>query len=105
VTWRSLLALGVSGGMVPCPSALVLLLGAISLGHLEFGIVLVVFFSLGLAGVLTAIGLAMVYMRSIFDRYTFETRVPGVLPIASSAAIAIAGLLIVAGAIGQTGIS
>jgi nickel/cobalt transporter (NicO) family protein len=103
VTWRSLLALGISGGMVPCPSALVLLLGAISLGRVEFGIVLVLLFSVGLAAVLTAIGLAMVYMRAFFNRYAFETRVPGLLPVLSSVAIAIAGVIIVAGAIHQTG--
>ena len=45
VTWRSLLALGVSGGLIPCPSALVLLLGAISLDRTELGMVLVVAFS------------------------------------------------------------
>jgi nickel/cobalt transporter (NicO) family protein len=104
VTWRSLLALGVSGGMVPCPSALVLLLGAIALGRLEFGIVLVVLFSIGLAAVLTLIGLLMVYLRSIFERYSFETRAPGVLPVLSSLAIAFAGVIIVLGAVGQTGL-
>jgi nickel/cobalt transporter (NicO) family protein len=104
VTWRSLLALGVSGGMVPCPSALVLLLGAIALGRLELGIVLVLLFSLGLAAVLTGIGLMMVYLRSVFERFSFETRAPGVLPVVSSLAIAFAGVVIVIGSIGQTGI-
>jgi nickel/cobalt transporter (NicO) family protein len=104
VTWRNLLALGVSGGMVPCPSALVLLLGAIALGRLEFGLLLVVLFSLGLALVLTVIGLLMVYLRSVFERFSFETRAPGLLPVVSSLAIAFAGVIIVAGAIGQTGL-
>jgi nickel/cobalt transporter (NicO) family protein len=104
VTWRSLLALGVSGGMVPCPSALVLLLGAISLGRLEFGLILVVLFSIGLAAVLTGIGLMMVYMRSIFNRFAFEARAPGVLPILSSIAITVAGVIIVMGAASQAGI-
>lgn len=104
VTWRSLLALGVSGGMVPCPSALVLLLGAIALGRLEFGIVLVVLFSLGLALVLTVIGLLMVYLRSVFERYSFETRAPGLFPVVSSLAIAFAGVIIVIGAAGETGL-
>ena len=104
MTWRSLLALGVSGGMVPCPSALVLLLGAIALGRLEFGLLLVLLFSLGLALVLTMIGLLIVYVRSLFERFSFETRAPGLLPVVSSLAIALAGVLIVVGAIGQTGI-
>ncbi|MEJ7653734.1 MAG: sulfite exporter TauE/SafE family protein [Chloroflexia bacterium] len=66
---KSLVALGVSGGLVPCPSALVLLLSAISLGRLGFGLVLVIAFSLGLAGVLTGIGLVLVYARRWFERY------------------------------------
>ena len=104
VTWRSLLALGVSGGMVPCPSALVLLLGAIALGRLEFGLILVLVFSIGLAAVLTAIGLLMVYLRSVFERFSFETRAPGLLPVLSSLAIAFAGVIIVVGAMAETGL-
>jgi len=56
-----LVALAVSGGMVPCPSALVLLLTAISLQRTGFGMVLLVAFSAGLAVVLMAIGLGVVY--------------------------------------------
>jgi nickel/cobalt transporter (NicO) family protein len=104
VTWRSLLALGISGGMVPCPSALVLLLAAIALGRLEFGLILVLLFSIGLAMVLTAIGLLMVYLRSVFERYSFETRAPGLLPVVSSGAIAVAGVIIVIGAMAETGL-
>ena len=59
--WRGLLALGVSGGLVPCPTALVVMLGAIALDRTVYGLVLVTAFSVGLAGVLTAIGLLMVY--------------------------------------------
>ncbi len=101
---RSLIAIGVSGGLVPCPAALVLLLGAISLGRLGFGMVLVVLFSVGLAVVLTGIGLLMVYARRVFERYTFEARIPRFLPIVSAAAISCVGLAILLGAIGQTGL-
>jgi nickel/cobalt exporter len=101
---RSLVALGVSGGLVPCPAALVLLLSAISLGRLGFGMVLVVVFSMGLAVVLTAIGLLMVFARRVFERYSFETRIPRFLPVASAAAISLVGLVIVLGAISQTGL-
>lgn len=104
VSVRSLLALGVSGGLVPCPAALVLLLSAISLGRLEFGMVLVVVFSMGLAVVLTGIGLLMVYARRLFERFSFEARVPRFLPVASALAISLAGLLIVLGALGRAGI-
>jgi hypothetical protein len=60
VTWRSLLALGVSGGLLPCPSAVVVMLGAIALDRVGFGLLLVLALSLGLAGTLTAIGLLFV---------------------------------------------
>ena len=104
VTWRSLLALGVSGGLIPCPSALVLLLGAISLDRLELGMVLVFAFSFGLAAVLTAIGLLLVYARSVFERTSFTLRVPRLLPVASAFAVSIAGLAIVYGSLQQTGV-
>ncbi len=57
VSWRALLALGVSGGLVPCPSALALMLAAIALGRPGWGLVLCAVFGLGLAGVLTGVGL------------------------------------------------
>lgn len=60
VTWRSLLALGVLGGLLPCPSALIVLLAAISLGQVVWGMLLIVAFSMGLAFVLTAVGSALV---------------------------------------------
>lgn len=104
VTWRSLLALGVSGGLIPCPSALVLLLAAISLGRLEFGMVLVVAFSLGLAGVLTGIGLLLVYARRVFERFSLEPRVPNFLPVASALVITVAGMAILLESLRQTGV-
>jgi nickel/cobalt transporter (NicO) family protein len=104
VTWRNLLALGVSGGLVPCPAALVLLLSAISLGRLGLGMVLVVSFSAGLAIVLTGIGILMIYARRLFERFSFEARTPRLLPLASALAISIAGLVIVFGSLQQTGI-
>ena len=57
VGWRNLLALGVSGGLVPCPSALALMLAAIALGRPGWGLILCAAFGLGLAGVLTGVGL------------------------------------------------
>jgi ABC-type nickel/cobalt efflux system permease component RcnA len=95
------LALGISGGLVPCPSALVLLLGAISLGRAGYGIVLVLAFSLGLAGTLTAIGLLSVYARRYFQRFSFSPRLPRLLPVASALAVTVAGAAIVLGGLTQ----
>jgi nickel/cobalt exporter len=63
VTMQSLLALGASGGLVPCPSALILLLGAIRIDRIGLGLVLLVAFSLGLAVVLSGIGLTVLYAK------------------------------------------
>lgn len=101
---RGLLALGVSGGLVPCPAALVLLLSAISLGRIGLGMVLVTAFSAGLAIVMSGIGVLMIYARRLFEHFSFEARVPRLLPVASAGAISLAGLVIVLSSIGQTGI-
>jgi ABC-type nickel/cobalt efflux system permease component RcnA len=64
----TLVALGVSGGIVPCPGALVVLLSAIALHRVGFGLALITAFSMGLAAVLTGIGLLMVSARGLLDR-------------------------------------
>lgn len=61
VSMRGLLALGVSGGLLPCPAALVVLLAAISFHNVALGLLLVAAFSAGLATVLTTLGLAVLY--------------------------------------------
>jgi nickel/cobalt transporter (NicO) family protein len=105
IGWRSLLALGVSGGLLPCPSALVVMLGAIALGRIAFGLALIVAFSAGLAAVLTGIGLALVYARGIFARLPLEGRFARYVPVASAAVISAVGLAIVATALSQIGVS
>lgn len=104
VTWRSLLALGISGGLLPCPSALVVLLGAIALDRIGFGLVLVLAFSFGLAGTLTAIGLLLVYAGRLLERVTIRGRVMRLLPAASALFIAVAGMGITAQAFLQLGL-
>lgn len=91
VTWRSLLALGISGGLLPCPSALVVMLGAIALQRVAFGLVLIIAFSLGLAGVLTAFGLALVYAGQLFARMPESTRYLKAMPVASALVITVIG--------------
>jgi ABC-type nickel/cobalt efflux system permease component RcnA len=104
VTWRSLLALGISGGLLPCPSALVVLLSAIALNRVVFGLVLVFAFSLGLAGVLTAIGILFVYAGRLFKRSPVQSRFIRLLPAASALFITLAGLGIAARALIETGL-
>lgn len=68
ITWRSLFALGLAGGLIPSVNALLILLGTMAGGRPAFGIVLVVAFGLGMALVMTGVGLAMVFARSRLDR-------------------------------------
>jgi nickel/cobalt exporter len=95
ITWRSLLALGVSGGLVPCPSALVVLLSAIALHRIGFGLALIVAFSAGLAVVLTAIGIAMVCARDFLsNRFALPPWLLGLVPRVGAALITVIGLAI-----------
>jgi len=104
ITWRSLLALGISGGLLPCPSALVVLLGAIALGRVGFGLLLIVAFSLGLASVLTAIGVLLVCASRLFERIPARGPLLRALPVASALLIAAAGVGITFQALMQTGL-
>lgn len=101
VTLRRLVAVGVSGGLAPCPSALVVMLGAIAAGRPGFGLALTAAFSAGLAAVLSAVGLALVWARGLFDRLPLDGRLARALPIASAAVVSLAGLALVAGAIAE----
>jgi nickel/cobalt exporter len=103
LSWRSLVAVGVSGGLLPCPSALVVLLAAISLHRVAFGILLVVAFSAGLALTITGIGVAAVLARGAFRRLSFNGRVLSLLPTASALVILAAGLLMTLHALPQVG--
>jgi nickel/cobalt transporter (NicO) family protein len=91
-TARSLLAVGVSGGLLPCPSALVVLLAAISLHRIAFGLLLIVAFSAGLALTITGIGLVAVLARSTFRRLSLDGPLVRLLPAASALVILAAGL-------------
>jgi ABC-type nickel/cobalt efflux system permease component RcnA len=92
VSFRSLLALGISGGALPCPSALVVMLGAISLHRVAFGLLLILCFSLGLATVLTAVGLAFVYTGRLFARPLARWPFLRFLPAASALVVTAIGI-------------
>lgn len=104
VSLRDLLALGVTGGIVPCPAALVVLLSAISLGRVGFGFLLIVAFSVGLAAVLITIGIAMVSAQRLMSYFHGEgllsTRW---LPLTSAAVITMFGVVMTVQALGAAG--
>jgi ABC-type nickel/cobalt efflux system permease component RcnA len=89
--WRSLTAVGISGGLLPCPSALVVLLAAISLHRIALGLGLIVAFSAGLALSITGIGLVAILAKRTFRRFELQGRVIGLLPAISAVVIVIAG--------------
>lgn len=97
VTWHNLLALGISGGLLPCPSALVVLLSAIALHRVGYGLLLVVAFSLGLAATLIGIGLAFVYAGSFVKRSrlgAIDNPLVRLLPVVSAFVIMCIGAFI-----------
>jgi len=102
VDWRSLVPLGLAGGLVPSPSAIVVLLGAIALGRAWFGVALVVAYGLGMAVTLTGAGILLVRARGAIER-RLESARPGsgrlaslaaVLPVVTATCIIAAGLFL-----------
>jgi nickel/cobalt exporter len=83
VTWRGLLAMGFVGGLLPSPSAVVVLLGAIALGRTWFGVLLVIVYGLGMAATLTGAGLLLLRARRALDRRATVLRPSGLLRTAS----------------------
>ena len=105
VRLRELLALGVTGGLVPCPAALVVLLSAVAFRRVGFGMLLIVAFSVGLAAVLIAIGIFMVYAARFMTRFQMQSRfITRWLPLTSSAVIVTLGLAITVQALMSAGI-
>jgi nickel/cobalt transporter (NicO) family protein len=95
VSWSGLAALGASGGLVPCESALVLLLSAIALRRVGLGLVLLVSFSLGLAIVLMGIGVLVIYAKNLLPESKRTSGNPFFrwMPVASAAIVLVLGLL------------
>lgn len=97
-SWRSVVAIGISGGLLPCPAALVVLLSAIGLGRVGFGLLLIVAFSAGLALVLSLIGIMVLYGERWARRFPPLMRIVGDGGVPSQfakALPALSGLLVV----------
>jgi nickel/cobalt transporter (NicO) family protein len=99
VTRRGLIAMGAAAGLIPCPSALVVLLGAIAQHEVALGLLLIVAFSVGLAATLTALGLLVVHARRILPRDRLTGRLATALPAASALAIVVVGCVLTARAV------
>ena len=98
ITWKSLTALGIVGGLVPSASAIVIFLAAISLNRIEFGLLLILAFSAGMAGVLAGVGLVLVYAGRVVERFRFKNRLIGsftrLLPLATALVVLVSGLVV-----------
>jgi len=99
MSMKGLLALGITGGIIPCPTALVVLLAAIAYHRVALGLVWILAFSLGLAAVLTGLGLLAVYGRGLMSRrgvgrFRFTGTLLSRLPMASALVVAVLGFLI-----------
>jgi nickel/cobalt exporter len=101
VTRRGLIGMGVAGGLVPSPSALIVLLSAIALGRTAFGVLLVIGYGLGMAATLTAAGLFLVRVRDRYRRRHAEgrgraqalaRRWTAIIPYSTAALVMVVGL-------------
>jgi ABC-type nickel/cobalt efflux system permease component RcnA len=99
ITWKGIVAMGASAGLLPCPSALVVLLGAIAQHQIALGLLMIVVFSLGLACTLTALGIAVVSAGKLTARLNVSSRVTLALPALSALVILVAGIVLTAKAV------
>jgi nickel/cobalt transporter (NicO) family protein len=99
ITARGLVAMGASAGLIPCPSALVVLLGAVAQHQIALGLVLIVAFSAGLAATLVALGLVVVTASGLTKRIGSAGRVTTIVSAVSAVAIVAVGLALTAQAV------
>ena len=102
LTWRGLFILGLAGGLIPSTSALIILLGSIAAGRPAFGLVLVVAFGLGMAAVMTGVGVAMIVARSRLDRMPSRSslgRLAAIAPLLASVAVLVLGIYLTSQAV------
>jgi len=93
VSMAQLFTLGITGGIIPCPAALIVLLSAFALHRIGLGFFLIVAFSIGLASVLIGFGMAMVYARRFMTRLQVDGPLTRRwLPVVSSTFITVLGL-------------
>jgi ABC-type nickel/cobalt efflux system permease component RcnA len=101
ITWKGIVGMGAAAGLIPCPSALVVLLGAIAQHQVALGLLLIVAFSAGLAMTLTALGLIVVYGRRALTRVSVPAGAVAALPAVSAVVIVGVGFVLTAQALPQ----
>jgi nickel/cobalt transporter (NicO) family protein len=99
MSWKDLSTLGIAGGMIPTPTAVVVLLGATAIGRAWFGVLLVVSYGVGMAITLVAAGLLLSWARNRFEmkaRGERMLRFAAAIPIATAVVVTVSGLWLVA---------
>ena len=96
LSWKVLAGMGVAGGLVPSPSALLVLLSANALGRPLFGVLLVAAYGVGMAVTLTAAGLLLLRARAVLDRRGWTggraASLVRLLPLGTAAVVVLVGL-------------
>ncbi len=93
--------MGASAGLIPCPSALVVLLGAVAQHRIGLGLVLIVAFSAGLAATLSGLGIVVVHAGKLLARLPVPGKIAAAIPALSAALIVVVGLALTAQAVPQ----
>ena len=105
ISWKSLTALGLVGGLVPSASAIIIFLAAMSLNRIEFGLLLIMAFSAGMAAVLAGVGLLLVYARRALERFRFQNGLirssQRLIPMATTLVVLISGTVVATRALWQ----
>jgi ABC-type nickel/cobalt efflux system permease component RcnA len=96
-TRGGLLAIGLAGGLVPSPSALLVFLAALGLGHPWFGVGLVLAFGVGMAGTLAAAGMLVLRLRHRAERLVAARPRSRLAPLVRGAPVLTAGAVLVLG--------
>jgi ABC-type nickel/cobalt efflux system permease component RcnA len=99
MSWKNIIALGIAGGMIPTPTAVVVLLGATAIGRAWFGVLLVIAYGLGMAFTLVAAGLLLSWARNRFEMKARGERMlhlAAAIPIATAVVVTASGLWLVA---------
>jgi nickel/cobalt exporter len=102
---RNVVILGITGGLIPCPTALVVLLSALSLHRVAYGMLLILAYSVGLAIVLSGIGIVLASGTALVSRVRPRFSLRGIgraaslIPVASALVVAVAGVVLTAQAL------
>ncbi|MDR2103368.1 MAG: sulfite exporter TauE/SafE family protein [Treponema sp.] len=101
LSWGRVITLGISGGILPCPDALAVLLAAIAAGKIAEGMGIILFFSMGLAFALILVGMVIVFTKRILTGQKGLASIAAYIPYVSSLVITVLGILMVTGIVSQ----